>query len=688
MTFGVVHELPRRIRFRLDAPLGARWQRERVEEAVRAVAGVRAARADAATSTVLVRHDGDPATRASLLRAIASLDADAPAPAREARAPRDEVVAKRNELVRSALWLTFGSAVAPVPRAAVTLGRALPFLRAALRELRRARLGAEVLDAAAIATAIRMGDFRTAGVISFLLGLGDWLKLRTEARARRDLTATLVREERQVWVRRDGIEVELGRRQVRVGDLVVVRAGHVVPVDGRVRSGQAMIDASSLTGESLPVERGPGSLVYEGTAVVDGALDVEALQVGDATRLARIVKLIHDAEGAKAGAESRADRLADRLVPWVFAAAGLTGVATRDASRAASVLLVDYSCALKLAVPLTMKTSLSEGLRRGLLVRGGKFVEALANVDTVLFDKTGTLTQARPRVVAVRTLDGVDEQALLRDAACVEEHFPHPFAAAIQEEALRRGLVHRSELHGDVRYVVANGVESVVDGRRFLVGSRAFLAKNGVGVDDGLAAALGAEGHSLVFAAIEDRVAGAFAIEDPLRPDVERVVATLRQLGVSRIVLLTGDSEANARRVARLGFDAYHAEATPEEKAEIVERLTREGRRVAMVGDGLNDAPALSKASVGVSFQHGADLARESADVLVLREDLSALPDAIRLARRTMERVRKNFRTIVGMNSALIALSAVGVLSPALSGALHNATTIATSARSLRRYGS
>lgn len=685
MRWQVAHELPRRVRLRADAPLGARSQRELVEQALRAVRGVRSVRVDPATTSVLVLHDGVPGAREALTRALEAVDRGAAPPA-SPEGSRDELRARRRGLVASALWLVFGSAVPPVPRAAVTLLRALPFFGAAARELGRGELRAEVLDAAAIATAIRMGDFRTAGIISLLLGIGDYLRLRTEERARRELTATLVREERRVRVRRAGVEVEVGHRDVVVGDLVIVRAGHVVPVDGRVVSGQASVDQSSLTGESAPVERGTGSLVYEGTLVADGELQVEALQVGDATRLSRIVQLVHDAEEAKARAESRAHRLADRLVPYVFGAAGLTAAVTGQASRAASVLLVDYSCALKLAVPIAMKTSLAEGLRNGVLVRGGKFVEALASVDTVVFDKTGTLTHARPRVVAVHAFDGVDRATLLRDAACVEEHFPHPFAAAIQEEARRRGLFHRRELHGEVRYVVANGVESTVKDRRFLVGSRAFLARSGVAVDEDRAAALAAEGHSLVWAAVDDRVVGAFAIEDPLRPDVVRVLAALRALGVSRLVLLTGDSAANAARVARLGFDEVHAEVTPEQKAAVVERLQGAGRRVAMVGDGMNDAPALSKASVGVSFQHGSDLARESADVLVLRPELECLPQTILLAQRTMQRVAGNFRAIVGVNTALLALSAIGVIPPALSGALHNATTVATSARSLRRY--
>ncbi len=684
MKVRVVHELPKRARFLIDGTIGDGWQRERIERAVRAIPGVTSAHVCVATGTLLVHRDGSPATSGVLLHALESLPQDGGAPPRVpgVAPPRDELRTKRNELARSALWLVFGPAVSAVPRAAVTLARSVRFFRAAARELARGRLSAEVLDAAAIGTAIRMGDFRTAGIITLLLGLGEYMKLRTESQARRELTATLVREERQVWVRRDGTEAQIGHRGLRVGDVVVLRAGHVVPVDGRVLSGEAMIDQSSLTGESLPMERRKGSLVYEGTALVEGRLEIEALKVGDETRLARIVQLIHDAEGAKARAESRAARLADRLVPYVFGAAGLTGLATGSAARTASVLLVDYSCALKLAIPISMKTCLSEGLRNGVLVRGGKVVEALADVDTVVFDKTGTLTRARPRVVDVVSMRGVDEATLVRDAACVEEHFPHPFAAAIQEEARRRGLFHRSELHGDVKYVVANGVVSTIGGRRFAVGSRAFLARIGVAVEDYADAA----GRSLVYVGVDDRLAGLFAIEDPLRDDVVDVIEELRALGIRRLVLLTGDSRANAHRVAQLGFDEFHAEISPEEKAAIVGRLLAEGRRVAMVGDGINDAPALSAASVGISFQHGADLARESADVLILSRELTSLPRAIRLARRTMGRVHGNFRMIAGMNSALIGLGALGLVPPAVSGALHNATTILTSARSLRPY--
>jgi heavy metal translocating P-type ATPase len=685
MRVRVVHELPRRIRLALDAPVGTAWARTRIEKAVLSASGVTAAQVRAETGTLLVRHDGAASTREQVLEVIRALPDDPGGALPEMPAPqRDELRSKRGEIIRTAVWLAVGPVVPAIPRAAVTLARSLRFFRAAARELSRARISAEVIDAAAIGTAIKMGDFRTAGVISLLLGVGDYMKLRTEDRARRELRATLVREERQVWVRRGETEVQVGHRELRVGDVVVIRAGHPVPVDGRVVAGEAMIDASSLTGESLPVPRAMGSLVYEGTRVVDGALDVEVQKVGDETRLARIVRLIHDAEATKASVESRADRLADGLVPYVFGAAGFTGLTTGDAARAASVLLVDYSCALKLAVPVSMKTCLSEGLRNGILIRGGKHVEALAAVDTVVFDKTGTVTRALPRVVEFLPVNGGDPAALVRDAACVEEHFPHPFAAAIQAEAQRRGLFHRSELHGDVTYVVANGVVSEIGGRRFVVGSRAFLARSGVPIPDDLGG--GGEGHSRVYVAVDDRVAGMFSIEDPVREEVPDVLASLRALGVRRLVLLTGDSEANARRVAGLGFDEYHAEISPEDKAAVVRRLAAEGRHVAMVGDGMNDAPALAAASVGISFQHGADLAKGSADVLILRPDLVALPQALELARRAMGRVRSNFRIIAGVNTALIALGAVGLVRPALSGALHNATTIWTSARSLRPY--
>lgn len=685
MRFRLAHELPGRVRFEIGrgaAGGGAGF----FQRTLGALPGVRSVEVCAATGTVLVRHAASEPVRGAIWLALAALATPGPDEAPPAAAAPDPVRASRNGLAASAAWLVVSGAFPILPRLGIALARWLPFVRGAARELRGGRLGSEALDAVAIGTALAMGDVRTAGVISLLLRLGDHLKLRTDQRTRRDLAEVVSRDRRQVWVQRDGMEVGVEHRDLRVGDRVVVRAGSVVPADGLACEGEALLDQASLTGESLPVARGRGALVYEGTAVVEGALVIEALKVGDETRLARILRLVEEAEGAKAKVESRAARLADRLVPWVLGAAALTGASTGDLRRMASVLLVDYSCALKLAVPLAIRTCLSDALGRGVLIRGGRYVEALAGVDTLVFDKTGTLTQARPRVREVIPLDGIDVPELLVRAACIEEHFPHPFGAAIQDEARRLGLSHEVELHGDVRYVVANGVATDVDGRRVVVGSRAFLRRSGLRVEAADETVGGREGHSLVYIGIADRVVGVFVIDDPVRDEAAGALGALRALGIERLVLLTGDGEANARRVAGLGFDRFHAEVSPEQKAEIVAGLEREGRRVAMVGDGVNDAPALSAATVGISFQHGAELARESADVVMMRPDLTSLPWAIRLARQAMGRVRSSFRLIAGVNSGLMAAGALGALQPALSGALHNATTVVASMRSLRRY--
>ncbi|MBI3185481.1 MAG: heavy metal translocating P-type ATPase [Myxococcales bacterium] len=680
MQVRVAHELPNRIRLELsELPPGPALA-QRIEHAARSLPGVKSASFRLRTQSLVVHHDG---RRDGLLAALERLEPPALPPS--ASPEKDELRELRDDLVRSALRALVGQALTGLPKAALSLYGSLPFLLKGLRSLEAKRLDADLLDAAAIGVSLRMGDHKTGSVITLLLKLGDYIRLRTELRARRDLTSILARDEREVWVRRNGVEVRVDNHEVKVGELVVLRQGSVVPVDGVVVSGRATVDQSSMTGESLPVLKRKGTTVYEGTTLVEGQLEVEAQRVGDETRISKIVRLIEQGEEQKAASQHRAAKLADRLVPYVLSAAGLTKVATGDSGRAASVLLVDYSCALKLCVPISIKTCMMEALRGGVLIRGGKYLEALADADTFVFDKTGTLTEAKPKVVGVVPVNGYDRLALLRDAACVEEHFPHPVAAAIVREAAQEGLGHAEENHGEVKYLVGHGIVSEVRGKRFVVGSRRFLVQNQVSLA-GENEVLHGEGNTVVYVGADGCLAGAFLVEDPLREEAPEVLSALKAMGAARTVLLTGDGAANARRVAKAGFDEVHAEVSPEDKAEVVRELKRRGCRVAMVGDGINDAPALSVADVGISFQHGADLARETADVLILRPDLRCLPHAVRLARLAKARVEQNFRYIVSINSVLIASAFLGGTPPALSALLHNLTTVYTSLRSLRPY--
>lgn len=680
MRYRIAHELSTRIRAELLEPLDEDMARALTAAALQ-LPGVSAARASVRARSLVVEHDGRRGAREAVHELLAAPRATLPA------APRESVEDARDDLLASLARSAVGSALGGLPRTALAALGALPFLRRGLDAALARRLDADLLDASAMLAAFRLGEPSTAGLIGLLLRLGDYIRAHTEARTRRDVASLLRRERRDAWVIRGGREVLVPHRALEVGDVLVVREGHAILVDGVVISGRGLVNQAALTGESEPVRKRPGATVCEGTTVVEGTLEIRAQRVGDETRLARIGRMIEAATQSKALVQADADRLADKLVPYIFSLAGGAFLLTGDTRRAASILLVDYSCALKLCVPLALKRCLIEALAQGVLFRGGKEVEALAAIDTLVLDKTGTLTEARPRVAAVELFGVLSREELIRDTACVEEHFPHPVAAAILRLAESEGLVHGDEAHGEVKHVVAEGVVSTVRGRRFVVGSRRFLRRNGVVVPAGALEQIDRGGHATVLVGVGERLAGAFQIEDPVRADAAEALAAVRALGVREVVMLTGDSEANARRVARVGVDRWHAEVTPEEKAAVVRKLRQGGAKVAMLGDGMNDAPALAEANVGISFQHGADVARETADVVLLGSELTALAAAMSLARAAMDRVAFNFRCVVGLNSAFIAGGAIGLLPPATSAVLHNATTVVTSLGSLRPYG-
>lgn len=677
MIFEIRHEVAGRIRLAVDRSR-VPYARE-IEQAALAVEGVSSAALTPRTGSLVVLFDGKPSTRRLLLGGLRRF-----APSGAAPEPRpDGLREHENRLIVDLARFAFGRALSGTPALALAFYGALPYLREGLRSLASGRLDSQALDAAAITTAMRMGDTRTASTITALLKVGDYLRLRTESQARRGLTALLTDGKRPVWVLREGKEAQIAARDLRAGERVVVRSGSVIPVDGRVARGVAGVDQSSLTGEAMPARKRPGSPVYDGTVVVEGKLEIEALEVGARTRRSKILSMVQEGASAKASAERRADRLADGLTPWIFGVAGLTRALTGDPARAAAVMLVDYSCALKLSIPIAIKTGMIEAQRRGILVRGGRFLEALAEADTFVFDKTGTLTEARPRVVDVAWLPGFDRTELLKAVACVEEHFPHPVASALIQEAARHGILHADEEHGDVKCVVGYGLISSLRGKRLVVGSRRMLAEAGVSLRGAPEERLG---RTAIYMAVGSKLAAVFSLEDPIRPEAPRVLGELRGLGIGRFVLLTGDGAANVRPLAGMGFDEWRAEMSPEQKADVVRRLRASGRKVAMIGDGMNDAPALAAADVGISFQHGTDIARETADVLILNPSLSALTDAVLLARATMERVRGNFRQVVGVNSALIIGAALGRASPSGSALAHNLATLGTSIASLRPY--
>ena len=566
----------------------------------------------------------------------------------------------------------------------------VPYVFKGLGQLIRGKLNVSVLDAAAIGISLLRRDFRTASLIVLLLGMGDMLENYTRKKSMASLADQLALKVDKCWVRRDGAVVEVPMNEVTKNDVIVVRAGSTIPVDGKVVAGEAAVNQATMTGEPLPVHRCAGGAVFAGTVVEDGEIDIEPTKMGDSTRLNEIVRFIEESEKSKAGIQGRAERLADRIVPYNFALAGGVYGLTRDLNRTASCLMVDYSCAIKLATPLSVLTSMREGTREGVLVKGGRYLEALAEVDTVVFDKTGTLTQASPKLSDVVALaDGWSEDEVLRLAACLEEHFPHPVSRCVVDAAKERGLSHYEEEHDTaVKYVVAHGICSSIDGEKVYIGSRHFIAED-EGIDCSKAKPyvekLAKEGKSILYMGFGDQLIGILGIVDPIRPEAPQVIAALRERGISRIVMLTGDDERTAANVARmLGVDAYRAQVLPSDKSDYVTALKAEGRKVMMVGDGINDSPALSCADVGVTLREGTAIAQEVADVVLTNNTLADLPLAVDLGRATLTRIKANFGISVLMNTGFIVGGLMGVITPAIGAILHNVTTIGVCLNAMR----
>lgn len=573
-------------------------------------------------------------------------------------------------------------------RRVVTTVRALPLVGKGLRTLfRRRGLDVSVLDASAVGISLMRKDFRTASVITTLLALGELLERWTQKASNDSLAASLAVHADHVWVRKGGTEVQIPLAELERDDLVVVRAGAMIPVDGVVVDGDAVVNQASMTGESQGVHRRAGLSVYAGTVVEEGALVVRVTAVEKETRIHKIVELVEASETLKAAIQGRAERLADAVVPYSFLLAGLVYVCTGNAIQASAALLVDYSCAIKLATPLAILAAMREGVQRGILVKGGKFLEALEEADTVVFDKTGTLTVSSPTVVGVVPFDGFDRDEVLRTAACLEEHFPHSIARAVVRKAEEEGIAHREE-HSQVEYAVAHGIVSRLRGERVVLGSAHFVFEDeGIPRNASQDAVIHRElgRHSVLYLAIGGRLAGIVCVDDPVRPEAHGVVTDLKKEGIDRLVMLTGDHARVAGHVgALLGLDDARAELLPEEKTAFVRHLRDAGRRVIMVGDGINDSPALAAADVGISMKSGADITREVADVLLLDDRLGGVVTARRLGSAVMRKIRGNCRWIIGINSVLLFLGLSGGLSPAASALLHNIATVGASLYAIR----
>ena len=594
--------------------------------------------------------------------------------------------AYEDKLVTAVLRRVLHKFLLPLPvRQLLSMIKALPYIRRGLQCLLKGRLEVAVLDAAAITVSILRGDFKTAGSVMFLLKVGDILDEWTHKKSVDDLARTMSLGVEQVWMQTaDGTEVLVPVAQIRKGDCVIVRTGSMIPLDGKVISGDAMVNQSSMTGESIPVHKSEGAYVYAGTVVEDGACTVCVESTQGSGRYDRIVKMIEESEQMKSTAESKAAHLADKLVPWSLGGTLLTWLLTGNATKAVSILMVDFSCALKLAMPISVLSAMRQCSGAGITVKGGRFLEAVAEADTVVFDKTGTLTHSQPRVAQVIPFGGREEAEMLRLAACLEEHYPHSIANAVVAAAAERGLLHE-ERHSKVEYVVAHGISSMVDGERVVIGSYHFVVEDEQCrlPEERIFRHLPKE-YSHLYLAIGGAIAAVICIEDPLRTEAPQVIEMLHKSGISRVVMMTGDNERTAKAVAeRVGVDAYFSEVLPEDKAAFIRAEHEAGRRVIMIGDGVNDSPALSESDAGIAISTGAAIAREIADITISANDLYTLVQLRHLSKALMQRIHWNYRTIIGFNLGLILLGACGVLPPATSALLHNASTLAIGLKSM-----
>ena len=568
----------------------------------------------------------------------------------------------------------------PYPMTALyTAAMSVKYIYQGLKILCKGKIEVPVLDATAIGVSILRNDFDTASSIMFFLSIGELLEEWTHKKSVDDLARMMSLNVEKVWIKKNDQEILVAASTVKKGDLIVVHMGNVIPFDGTVIEGEAMINQAALTGESVPVRRSSEDSVYAGTVLEEGEITLRVEKTGGSSRFEKIVTMIEASEKLKSSLEGKAEHLADQLVPYTFAGTGLVYLLTRNVTKALSVLMVDFSCAMKLAMPISVLSAIREASKYHLTVKGGKYLEAVAEADTIVFDKTGTLTKAHPTVVDVISFNGDDSDELLRVAACMEEHFPHSMAKAVVYAAKKRNLEHE-EMHSKVEYMVAHGISTEIEGKRAVIGSYHFVFEDEkCRIPEGkeeLFESLSGE-YSHLYLAMEQELAAVIRIEDPLRDEAVEVIRMLKEEGIANIVMMTGDSERTAASIAkRVGVDDYDSEVLPEEKARFVEKERAKGKKVIMIGDGINDSPALSAADVGIAISDGAELAREIADITISADNLYELVLLKRLSDRLMQRIGRNYRLIVGINAALIALGVAGILQPTASALFHNTSTL------------
>ena len=679
MKIRVEHEIKGRIRFSTNLGRLNPEQADCLLYYLLSLPGVKSAKVYERSGDGVVFYQGE---RRELLKRIAGFSPESEAVKKlvpECTSRRLNVEYRERLISRFVNRAVFNTLVPAPVRAVWTCIKAVRYVAAGLHCVLRRKLEVPVLDATAITVSLIRRDFKTASSVMFLLGVGELMEEWTHKKSVADLAGSMALNVDKVWLKREEGDVQIPIHQVQEGDLIRVAVGSMIPLDGIVTEGEAMVNQASLTGESIPVKKGPESSVYAGTVLEEGDLVIRVKQAAGSTRYEKIIRMLEESEKLKSSMESRAEHLADRLVPYSFLGTVAAYLITRNPMKAVSILMVDFSCALKLSMPVAVLSAMRECSEHQITVKGGKFLEALAEADTLVFDKTGTLTKAEPKVRQVVTFGGRDRSDMLRLAACLEEHFPHSIANAVVRQAELENLKHE-EMHAKVSYVIAHGIASEVGDEEVQIGSRHFIFEDGqctVPPQEQEKFESLPEDCSLLYLAIGRELAAVICIEDPLREEASEVVSRLKKLGIRKVVMMTGDSERTARAIARrVGVDEYHSEVLPEDKAAYVQVEQAAGRRVVMIGDGINDSPALSAADAGIAISEGAQLAREIADITISQDNLYGLVTLKEISSRLVKRIHSNYRFVLGFNSGLLVLGLLGVLAPGTSAFLHNMSTL------------
>lgn len=679
MRFKIEHEIRGRVRLHICQKRMTCRQADQLEYFLTNLKGVTAAKVVERNQDAVISFSGN---REEILKAVQGFSYEkAEAPESYLQNSGREMNGEYWEKMVNHVVLHYGKKIfLPLPiRTFLTTLKSVKYIWKGVCTLAKCRIEVPVLDATAIGVSILRGDFSTASSVMFLLGFGEILEDWTHKKSVDDLARSMSLNVSKVWLVTDDTEVQVGTDTIKPGDRVRIHMGTVIPFDGVVTDGEATVNEASLTGESMPVAKHTESYVYAGTVLEEGELTIRVKETSGSTKFEKIVTMIEETEKLKSAVESKAEHLADSLVPYTLAGTALTYALTRNVTKALSILMVDFSCALKLAMPISVLAAIREANAHHITVKGGKFMEAVAEADTIVFDKTGTLTKAQPTVADIVSFNGDSKENLLRLAACMEEHFPHSMAKAVMDAAKEHGLTHE-EMHSKVEYIVAHGISTTVNGRKAIIGSHHFVFE-----DEKCAIPTGKEEifknlpeeYSHLYLGIEGELAAVICIEDPLRPEGPEVIKALRKAGFTQIVMMTGDSDRTAKAIAaKVGVDKYYSEVLPEDKAKFVEEAKAQGRKVLMVGDGINDSPALSAADVGIAISDGAELAREIADITIGADDLSVMVTLKEISNGLMDKIHKNYRRIVGINGSLIALGVTGVIQPTMSALLHNTSTL------------